>query len=689
MNLCRYHLSLSLLAISALFWPVIPQAPAGEPSAHWSFQPLTRQPLPATRNPQSEIRNSIDLFVDAQLEQQHISPVAAADRRTLVRRLHFDLLGLPPSPEEVAAFVNDPSPDALERLVDRLLASPHYGERWGRHWMDVVRYADTAGDNADYPVPEARHYRDYIIAAFNADKPFDEFIQEQVAGDLLAASGPPEQAAERTIATGFLALSRRYATAPYELWHLSLEDSVDTVGRAFLGLTLKCARCHDHKFDPVTTEDYYALYGIFASTQFPWAGAEEFASKGFNRQHFASLLSPEETMARQEAQARRLVEIKARIHWLENEDKTPEVKPEIDRLRAELRNLQRTNLPADVPVAYAVRDGQAADTPVQEAGDPGQPGQVARRGAPAFLPGGGPLEIPAGASGRLQLARWLTRGDNPLTARVLANRIWQHHFGSGIVGTSSNFGTSGEAPTHPELLDYLAAELRDGGWSVKSLHRLILASAAYQRSSADDDVALAADPDNRLYWRMSRRRLDAETIRDALLSTGERLDLRRPAQHPFPHINTWGWTQHTPFKDVYSSQHRSVYLMTQRIQKHPFLALFDGPDTNTTTDSRTSSIVPLQALYFLNSPQMQSEAAALAERLIASSPETRLRLQLAYELCYSRPPTAGEIDGSENYLAAYADRLSATGQTPAAIERAAWLSLARVLLSANEFLYID
>jgi hypothetical protein len=394
-------------------------------------------------------------------------------------------------------------------------------------------------------------------------------------------------------------------------------------------------------------------------------------------------------MARQQAQAQQLAEMKARIHWLENEDKTAEVKPEIDRLRAELRNLQRTNLPADVPVAYAVRDGQAADAPVQEAGDPGQPGKVVRRGVPVFLPGGGALEIPAGASGRLELARWLTRDDNPLTARVLANRIWQHHFGSGIVGTPSNFGASGEAPTHPELLDYLAAELRDGGWSVKSLHRLILASAAYQRGSTDEDSALAADPDNRLYWRVTRRRLDAESLRDALLSTGERLDLRRPRQHPFPHINTWGWTQHTPFKDVYATPHRSVYLMTQRIQRHPFLALFDGPDTNTTTDDRTSSIVPLQALFFLNSPQMQGEAGAFAERLIASSPETRLRLQLAYELCYSRPPTAGEIAGSENYLAAYAARLNATGKSPAAAERGAWLSLARVLLSANEFLYID
>ena len=684
-----YLLPLALLASAIIIWPPFQTAQAGEPTVHWAFQPINCPPLPAIRSPQSEIRNSIDAFVEETLQQHSIAPVDPADRRTLVRRLYFNLLGLPPSPDEANAFVTDEAPDAFERLVDRLLASPHYGERWGRHWMDVVRYADTAGDNADYPVPEARLYRDYIIAAFNADKPFDEFIHEQVAGDLLAATGPPERAAERTIATGFLALSRRYATGPYELWHLSLEDSVDTVGRAFLGLTLKCARCHDHKFDPVTTEDYYALYGIFASTQYPWAGGEEFASKQFNRQHFAPLLSPAATMARQQVQAEQIGQIKARIHWLENEDKTAAVKPEIDRLRAELRNLQRTNLPQDVPVAYAVRDGQPADSAVQEAGDPGQPGAVVRRGAPQFLPGGGPLEIPTGASGRLQLARWLTQGDNPLTARVLANRIWQHHFGRGIVGTPSNFGLRGEQPTHPELLDYLATRLIDGGWSVKSLHRLILSSAAYQRSSAESEPALTADPENRLFWRMSRRRLDAEAIRDSLLSASDRLDLRRPGVHPFPHINTWGWTQHTPFKDVYPSQHRSVYLMTQRLQRHPFLALFDGPDTNTTTDERTSSIVPLQALFFLNSPLIRDEADAFAARLLAASSDSDQRLALAYELAYSRPPTADESARGETYLAAVSQRLTAMGQSPAAAERRAWLSLARVLLAANEFVFVD
>jgi hypothetical protein len=255
---------------------------------HWAFEPVCTSTPPADSSGWSA--NPVDCFIRARLDEHHLKPVSLADKRTLIRRITFDLLGLPPTPEEVHAFLGDESPTAYVKLVDRLLASWQYGERWGRHWMDVVRYADTAGDNADYPVPEAQRYRDYLIAAFNADKPYNRFVQEQVAGDILARQGPRSRYAEQVVATGFLALSRRYGTGPYELWHLTLEDTIDTVGRAFLGLTLRCARCHDHKFDPVTQEDYYALYGIFASTQFPWAGAEEFHSMKKPREHFVALL---------------------------------------------------------------------------------------------------------------------------------------------------------------------------------------------------------------------------------------------------------------------------------------------------------------------------------------------------------------------------------------------------------------
>ncbi|TMQ32312.1 MAG: DUF1549 domain-containing protein [Planctomycetota bacterium] len=280
-------------------------------SAHWAFEPVKAVEPPA--DPSGWAEQPIDRFIAAGLRGHGLAPVAAAERRTLLRRVYFDLVGLPPTPAELNAFLADHSSDALAKIVDRLLASPLYGERWGRHWMDVVRYADTAGDNADYPIPEVRLYRDYIIDAFNRDKPFDQFVQEQVAGDILARQGPRDTYAERVIATGFLALSRRYATAPYELWHLTLEDTIDTTGRAFLGLSLRCARCHDHKFDPVTRKDYYALYGIFASTEFPWAGAEEFASMKKPREHFVPLVAPEQAASQITAYQAKIKQLDAEI----------------------------------------------------------------------------------------------------------------------------------------------------------------------------------------------------------------------------------------------------------------------------------------------------------------------------------------------------------------------------------------
>ena len=356
--------------------------------------------------------------------------------------------------------------------------------------MDVVRYADTAGDNADYPVPEARKYRDYIIDAFNADMPFDQFICEQIAGDILACQHPSERYAEQVVATGFLALSRRYGTGPYELWHLTLEDTIDTVGRSIMGLTLKCARCHDHKFDPITTEDYYALYGIFASTQFPWAGGEEFTSKKTHRLHFVPTVPDDEAKPVVAAFHARVEQLSAEIETLEKklpsagESQRADVQQRVNELRDQLFRVQRAGLPPELPGAYAVREGTPHDVFLQVAGDPSNTRQVVPRDAIKHL-SIAPLAISPGESGRLQLARWLTRSDHPLTPRVIVNRIWQHHFGRGIVATPSNFGKSGALPTHPELLDYLAAEFVAHGWSIKQLHRLILTSQTWQLSSAD------------------------------------------------------------------------------------------------------------------------------------------------------------------------------------------------------------
>jgi hypothetical protein len=654
---------------------------------HWAFQPV--QLVEPPPDPTGWAAQPIDRFVMAKLRQHGLKPARPADRRTLLRRLSFDLIGLPPTPEETARFLADDSPDAYGRVVERLLASPLYGERWGRHWMDVVHYADTAGDNADYPIPEVHLYRDYLIEAFNADKPYDRFVQEQLAGDLLARSGPRERYAEQVIATGFLALTRRYATAPYELWHLSLEDAIATTGSAFLGLTLRCARCHDHKFDPLTQEDYYALYSIFAATTFPYTGSEEFASMNKPREHFVPLVPPEQAAPRLEAHRKKLAQLQEEIHLLEQPSSSPEAKTRLKGLQSTLRQLQRSGLPPDVPVAYAVSDGKPVPIHLQRQGNPETPGPLVARGVPKFLADSQVSHFPAAGSGRLEFARWLTRPEHPLTARVLVNRLWQHHFGEGIVRTPSNFGLRGEAPSHPELLDWLASEFTRSGWSIKAMHRVILRSKTYQMASVHDAANAAADPANRWRWRQDRRRLDAEAIRDTMLFVSGHLDTRRPGAHPFPPIAQWGWTQHNPFKDVYPSRHRSVYLMTQRLQRHPFLALFDGPDTNHSTERRSSSTVPLQALYLMNNPFVREQAEGLARRLMAVSMDPARRIEEATERAWGRPPTPDEIAKGCHYVERYRQELVRSGAPADRVELEAWTSFARVLLCANEFVYVE
>jgi hypothetical protein len=660
-------------------------APTGR---HWAFQRVRAVAPPV--DPSGGSERPVDRFVAAYRRAGGLSPAPRAEKRALIRRVTFDLIGLPPRPEEIAAFESDQAPDAFSRLVDRLLASPHYGERWGRYWMDVVRYADTAGDNADYPVPEAARYRDYIIDSFNHDKPYDEFVREHIAGDILARTGPAERYADSVAATGFLALARRYATAPYELWHLTLEDAIDTTGRAFLGLTLRCARCHDHKFDPVSQRDYYALYGVFASTTFPYAGSEELQSKGFPRMHFVPLVAPEEAEPTLKRYRARLAELEAACRSPESKH-DQESSEGAEELRAQWDRLRRGSLPPELPGSYAVSEGKPTDVPVQRRGDPENPGPIVPRGVPrfAFLEGDPPASVSAGSSGRLELAQWLTRPSNPLAARVLVNRIWQHHFGRGIVATPSNFGLRGELPTHPELLDWLAARLIASGWSVKAIQREIVLSATYQLSSRPEPGAAALDPENGWLWRFSRRRLDAESIRDAMLAVSGELDRRAGGSHPFPPIEQWHWTQHDPFKAVYPTKRRSVYLMTQRLVKHPFLAVFDGPDPNVTTDERPNSTVPIQALYLRNNPFVSDQARAFARRLLGDARDGEARIALAYLAAWGRPPAAGERDRACAFLGACRKAAAAAGVPAAAQELEAWTSLAKVLLAANEFLYID
>ncbi|WP_165247365.1 PSD1 and planctomycete cytochrome C domain-containing protein [Paludisphaera soli] len=600
--------------------------------AHWSFRPLADPPVPEVRD-RDWPASPIDRFVLAKLEEAGRTPGPPASRRAFVRRVSFDLTGLPPTPEEVEAFEADPAPEAeaVARLVDRLLASPRYGERWGRIWLDLVRYADTAGETADYPVPEAYRYRDYVIDAFNADLPYDRFLAEQVAGDLLAADG---RARESLIATGFLAVSRRFGFDPQNYHHLTIEDTIDALGKSVLGLTVACARCHDHKFDPIRQADYYALYGVFASTRYPFPGGEE-----TKRPRDFVPLPP-----------------------------TPGAAP------------------GTAELAYAVAESpEPADARIQRRGDPTNLGAAVPRGFPAVLVAAGTPSVAAG-SGRRELAAWLTDRDNPLTYRVLVNRVWQHHFGRGIVASASNFGVKGSPPSHPELLDWLALRFLDDGLSIKALHRRILLSAAYRTASGTPDEA---DPENVRLARFNRRRLDAEEIRDALLSVSGTLDPSRGGPHPFPPVDQWGYTQHAPFLAAYPSDRRSVYLMTQRLRRHPFLGLFDGADPNSSTEARGATTVPTQSLFFLNDPVVHRAAEALADRLLAEAADPAARVDRAFRLALGRPASAAEVDRMREHLEACRADLAGDGEPAETLDRRAWASLARVLFGTNEFVYVD
>ena len=518
----------------------------------------------------------------------------------------------------------------------------------GAYWLDVVRYADTAGETADYPVPDAWRYRNYVIDAFNTDKPYNAFVREQLAGDILAAQLPaeadPKRYAELITATGYLAVARRFGFDIAADHFLTIEDTIDTFGKSFLGLTIGFARCHDHKYDPVTAKDYYALYGIFDSTRYPHPGCE----KDKSPRDFVPLVPP----SRMSQTAAALKAVTGAVAGIS-----------VDRI------VTRTT-----PRAYAVWEGKPHDARLQNRGDPSALGPEVPRRFVSVL-GGQPL-APNSGSGRLALADWVTDSKNPLAARVIVNRIWAGHFGTGLVATANDFGTRGARATHPELLDWLAAQFIREGWSIKALHRLIVLSETYRRSTQSNVASLKADPANSFLWRYPRRRLMAEELRDAMLAASGDLDTSPGGPHPFPEMKRWNFTQHEPFSAVYETNRRSVYLMTQRIKRHPFLALFDGPDTNASTASRQSTIVPTQALFFLNDPFAHARAASLAEKLV-KLPDDAARIDRACLLLYGRPARDTDVAVARRFLTAEGDRKAAC---------AAWL---RVLFASNEFITID
>lgn len=664
----------------------------------WSFRPVRRPPVPSVRDT-GWCESPVDRFILARLEEKGLRPAPQADRRVLIRRVTFDLTGLPPTPEEVDAFESDHSPGAWTRLVDRLLASSAYGERWGRHWLDIVRYADTAGETADYPVREAYLYRNWVIGAFNRDMPYDQFLREQIAGDILAASAPAEKWADLVTATGFLAISRRFGFDPENYHHLTIQDTIDTVGQAVLGLSLGCARCHHHKFDPVTTADYYALYGIFASTVYAFPGSEEKKRP----RDFVPLVPPAEAEMRARTQEKELARLSAELAALEKDRASVEAtlkkaSPGLEREQARERVAtlaarrgqllaHRASLAAKslFPVAYAVHEGTPVNTREQKRGEPRSPGEEVPRRFLTIL-GGQPVPQGAG-SGRLQLAGWISSAENPLTARVVVNRLWQHHFGKGLVATPNDFGARGRLPSHPELLDWLAAELVERGWSLKALHRLLLTSRCY-RVRSDSDAA-SPDTENAFLSHYPRRRLEAEAIRDAILFVSGKLQRGPGGPHPFPPVESWSFTQHNPFTAVYNHNGRSAYLMTQRLRRHPFLALFDGADPSASTPTRSPTTVPTQALYFLNDPFVHEQSEAFARRLVSAPGDDSTRVALAWRTALARSPRPDEVARALDFLRSYRADLALAGASLEGQPRAAWAALCRTLLSRNEFVFLD
>jgi Protein of unknown function (DUF1553)/Protein of unknown function (DUF1549)/Planctomycete cytochrome C len=661
----------------------------------WSFQPVTSPPVPRVRNANWP-RNPVDCFVLARLEAAKMHPAPQADRRTLIRRVTFDLTGLPPTPEEIEAFLHDNSPNAYEKLVDRLLSSSQYGETLGRHWLDVVRYADTSGCNGDFPLPDAWRYRNYVIRSFNADKPYDRFLQEQLAGDRLPAASDAQRF-EQVVATGYLPISRRFSSVAEE-FYLTLDDTIDNFGKAFLGLSISCARCHSHKFDPIPQADYYALYGIFKSTRYAFPGTEIYR----HTNGFVPLVSKDRAKALRPL-LERIDRLDAEMFRVYSKQEKLDTGREKNQLKARFRNLQKQRdqliktMPK-FPKAYAATEGKPANAHIHLKGDPTKPGREVPRGFLTVL-GGQKVPANSGTSGRLLLANWVTDPHNPLTARVMVNRIWQHHFGRGLVGTPDDFGARGEKPSHPGLLDWLAAEfVGEGGkrnaecgrgWSIKKLHRLIVLSQTYRSACVENAEYALRDPENKLLWTFNRRRLTAEEIRDAILAVSGGLDPSMGGPHPFPPEWTWRYTQHKPFLADYPTNRRSVYLMQQRIRQQAYLGTFDGADTNAVTGRRRISTTPQQALFLLNDEFAHEQATRFAERLEREATSPARRVDRAFRLVFARPPTSAETREAVQYLKRLHSALAEAGVPRSQRHRKALASYLRVLLSSNEFVFVE
>lgn len=725
-----------------------------EARQYWAFRKPVRHTPPVVKDARMS-RHPVDAFLMRTLEQKGMRPAPEADRQTLVRRAYLDLIGLPPAPAEVDAFVNDKAPDAWEKLIDRLLSSPHYGERWGRYWLDVARYADSNGYEHDFNRPNAWRYRDYVIRAFNQDKPFNVFLREQIAGDELDWISK-----DSLIATGFL---RNYAMVGFrekdnpEFRYEYLDDIIATIGRGILGLTVQCARCHNHKFDPIPQKDYYrlqaSLFG-YVEVDHPLTTPEEAAAyakkmadvnaklneiraqirtleqpyrqallqqkyKKFPANVQAAINTPEEKRSPGQALLANQV---IRTVNVSSAEIDPHMKPEElaekKRLMAAAAAIEKQK-PEPIPVAMGITDGDyrfAPDGPGDEPAPgkgvkqevtegsflhqgPGRykpppsyfliRGDIGSRGSlmePGFLTvatsPGTPTEIPpqnGRTSGRRRaLAEWLVSSENPLTARVMVNRIWHHHFGRGLVASLDNFGKMGETPTHPELLDWLALEFQNRSWSIKEMHRLLMTSEAYKMSSQFSDATnVERDPENKLLWRFRMRRLDAESVRDSVLAVSGALNREFGGPAVFPELpqevlasmKNGIWIQE---KDGPKVWRRSVYIYRKRGLPFPLLESFDLPDQNISCGARVTTTVPTQALMLLNDEFVVKQAGIFAERISKEAKNDEAQqVETAYRIALGRSPDAQERSAATEY-----------------VRKRGLAGLAHVLLNLNEFLYL-
>lgn len=642
---------------------------------HWAFQKVAT-PIPPTANEVDNdwVKNPIDQFILRKLRESGFAPASLANKRTLIRRATFDLTGLPPTVAEVQDFLADESSEAFATVVDRLLDSQQYGERWGRHWLDLVRYANTNGADENHTLPNAWRYRDWVVQKLNADLPLDQFIVQQLAGDLLPVPDDEAAAGDLLTATGMLVIGpKMLAEQDKDKLIIDIVDEqLDTVGRTMLGLTIGCARCHDHKFDPISAEDYYALAGIFYSTK-------TLAHKGHVAKWLERPLPSKEIAAkRMPFQPRFNNESEKLIAMMEARGRNDKTYDSSEFLKQEKLVKQLTKEIPAYQMVMAVEDATPTDLAVHIRGSHlTLSADVVPRRMPTILTNvhAGP-KIAAAESGRRELANWIASTDNPLTARVMVNRIWMWHFGSALVRTPSNFGLQADPPTHPELLDWLAQKLMDGGWSLKKMHRLVMGSATYQMSSHPEADAEGLDPENRLWRRQNRRRLEAEPIRDSILFVGGELDLAigGPAEKT-------------------DSNRRAVYLQINRSALYEMFSTFDYVEPANHIQQRPTTVIPQQALFMMNSPMVMRQAENLAVQLLRkntdNSPlDARQRIRLAFDRLYSRVPTDLELNRAQQFLADAKANLSPDGD-PAAGRLPAWSALCRTLIASNEFIFVE